>query len=139
MMSDNQVRGPSTQLVPRPALVPRAPAALPRASPTTRPSPPRYSSQSSANVTFGRRNSRCTPAQSGISRHSAATFGGGGYLPRSRENPELRWVNDTEIVGNLIAVLPPVPWHLIAWESRHRGAEVPEGRVAFVVGDVPVH
>ena len=36
-------------------------------------------SQSSDSVIFGRRNSRCTTAQSGIGRCSAATAGGGGY------------------------------------------------------------
>jgi Mn-containing catalase len=43
------------------------------------PAPPRYSSRSSASVTFGRPNSRCTTAQSGTGRRSAASSGGGGY------------------------------------------------------------
>ena len=48
-----------------------------------RPVPPRYSSHSSASVMFGRRNSRCTTAQSGTGRRSGATSGGGGYSSAS--------------------------------------------------------
>ena len=60
-------------------------------------------------------------------------------IPCSRDNPELRWVYDTEIVSNLIAVIVPVLWHFLAQEGQHCGAELPEGGVAFVVGDMPVH
>src|ERR1700678_1553738 len=60
-------------------------------------------------------------------------------IPRSRDNPELCWVNDTKIVSNLIAVITPVLGHLLAQEGQHRGAELLEGSVALVVGDVPVH
>jgi len=63
----------------------------------------------------------------------------GGHIPRSRDNPELRWVDDTKIVGYLIAVCGPVPWHVVAEEIEHRGAEFPERGVTLVVCDVPVH
>jgi transposase InsO family protein len=57
----------------------------------------------------------------------------------SRDNPELRWGYDTEIVSNLVAVFTPVVGHFLAQEGQHCGAELPEGGVAFVVGDMPVH
>ena len=60
-------------------------------------------------------------------------------IPRSRDNPEVRWVYDTEIVRDLIAVGTPVPWHVVAQEGQHRSAEVLERAVARVVGDVSVH
>ena len=47
-------------------------------------------------------------------------------IPRSRDNPELRWIDDTEIVCHLIAVRVPVLWHILAEEVEHRGAEFPE-------------
>ena len=58
---------------------------------------------------------------------------------RSRDNPERRWVYDTEVVGDLIAVSAPVPWYVVAQEVQHRDAEILEGGVALVVGDIPVH
>ena len=66
-------------------------------------------------------------------------FGVHEYIPRSRDNPELRWGYDTEIVGNLVAVILPVLWHVLAQEGQHRGAEFPESAVALVVGNMPVH
>ena len=60
-------------------------------------------------------------------------------IPRSGDNPELCWVDDTKIVGYLIAVCGPVPWHVIAEEIEHRGAEFPERGVTFIVCVVPVH
>ena len=35
-------------------------------------------------------------------------------IPRSRDNPERRWVYDTKVVGDLIAVGAPVPRHVVA-------------------------
>src|SRR5271170_7655187 len=60
-------------------------------------------------------------------------------VPRSRDNPELRWVYDTEVVGDLIAVSAPVPGHVVAQEVEHCAAEVLEGAVALVVGGMSVH
>ncbi len=61
------------------------------------------------------------------------------HIPRSRDNPELRWVYDTEVVRDLIAVGAPVPGHVVAQEVQHCDAEVPKGAVALVVGGVSVH
>ena len=58
----------------------RNPRANPGKTGTARPG---SSSQSSARVIFGRRNSRCTSAQSGTGRWSVATAGGGGYSSAS--------------------------------------------------------
>ena len=52
--------------------------------------------------------------------------------------PEVRWCYDTEIVSHLIAVITPVVRHVLAEKGQHRGAELLEGAVAFVVGDMPV-
>src|ERR1019366_6069094 len=60
-------------------------------------------------------------------------------IPRSRDNPEFRWVYDTEIVRDLIAPLAPVRWHVLAQESQHRDTEILERGVALVVGGVSVH
>jgi len=60
-------------------------------------------------------------------------------IPRSRDDPELRWVYDTEVVGDLIAVSAPVPGHVVAQEVQHCAAEVREGAVALVVGGMSVH
>jgi hypothetical protein len=60
-------------------------------------------------------------------------------IPRSRDNPELRWGYDTEIISNLVAVIVPVLWHVLAQEGQHRGAEFPKSAVALVVGHMPVH
>jgi hypothetical protein len=72
-------------------------------------------------------------------RHNQTAAHSKKSIPRSGDNPELCWGYDTEIVSHLIAVVAPVLWHVFAKETQHRGAEVPEGGVAFVVGDVPVH
>jgi hypothetical protein len=60
-------------------------------------------------------------------------------IPRSRDNSELRWDYDTEIVRDFIAVSGPVPGHVVAQERQHCDAEVSEGAVALVVGGVSVH
>ena len=61
------------------------------------------------------------------------------YYIRSRDNPELRRVSDTDVVGDLIAVSAPVPGHVVAQELQHCDAEVLEGAVALVVGSMSVH
>ncbi len=60
-------------------------------------------------------------------------------IPCSRDNTEFLWVDDAEIVRDLIAVGAPVPWRVIAQESQHRVAEVLEGAVALFVRGVSVH
>ena len=60
-------------------------------------------------------------------------------IPCSHNNPEFRWVYDTEIVRDLIAIGAPVPWNAVAQERQHRDAEILKGGVAFVVSDVSVH
>ena len=60
-------------------------------------------------------------------------------IPRSHDNPEFLWIDDPEIVGDLIAVGTPVPRDVVAQEAEHRDAEVLEGAVALVVGGMPVH
>src|SRR5208283_2572466 len=60
-------------------------------------------------------------------------------IPRSRDNSELRWVYDTEIVSNLITIGTPVLRHVVAQKAQHSNAEVLEGGIALVVGDVPMH
>src|ERR1035437_1244953 len=45
-------------------------------------------------------------------------------IPCSRDNPEFRWMNDTEIVCDLIAVGAPLLWHFVAQEGQHRDAEI---------------
>ena len=60
-------------------------------------------------------------------------------IPRSRDNPEVCWVNDTEIVGDLVAISAPALWHAVAQEVQHCAAKIRERGVAFVVGDLSVH
>src|ERR1700739_2631428 len=60
-------------------------------------------------------------------------------IPRSRQNPKILGRDDAEVVRDLIAVEAPVPWYLFAQEREDRLAEVFEGLVACVVGDVFVH
>ena len=55
-------------------------------------------------------------------------------IPRSRENPKILWRDDAEVVRYLVAVEPPISWHLLAQERRDRVAEVGECLVASVVG-----
>src|SRR5271165_2089164 len=60
-------------------------------------------------------------------------------IPCSHDNPELLWIDDSEVVGDLIAVSAPVPGHVVAQEPQHCDAEVLEAAVALVVGGVSVH
>ena len=69
-------------------------------------------------------------------------FGAAGFdigIPRSRDNPEVCWVNDTEIVGDLVAINAPALWHAVAQEVQHCAAKIRERGVAFVVGELSVH
>ena len=61
------------------------------------------------------------------------------YIPRSHDNPELLWIDDPEVIRDLIAVSAPVPGHIVAQEVQHCDAEVLEGAVALVVRGMPVH
>ena len=61
------------------------------------------------------------------------------YIPRSRENPKILWVDDSEVVRDSVAVGVPIPRHVVAQEGQHCDAEILEAGVALVVGDVPVH
>ena len=60
-------------------------------------------------------------------------------IPRSHDNPELLWIDDPEVIGDLVAVGAPVPGHVVAQEVQHRDAEVLEGAVTLVGGGVSVH
>ena len=60
-------------------------------------------------------------------------------IPRSHDNPEFLWIDDPEIVGDLIAVSTPVSGDVVAQEAEHRDAEVLERAVALVVSGMPVH
>ena len=35
------------------------------------------------------------------------------YIPRSAENPKIRWIDDAEVVGDLVAERTPVPGHRV--------------------------
>ena len=60
-------------------------------------------------------------------------------IPRSPENPKILGVDDSEIVGDLVAIVAPFSGQLDAQEVQDGLAEVLERRVAPVMGDVPVH
>ena len=63
-----------------------------------------------------------------------------GYtIPRSHDNPELLWIDDPEVIRDLIAVSAPVPGHIVAHKVQHCDAEVLEGAIALVVGGMSVH
>src|SRR5271166_2239524 len=62
-----------------------------------------------------------------------------GAIPRSHDNPELLWIDDPEVIRDLIAVSAPVPGHVVAQEVQHCDAEVLEGAVALVVRGMSVH
>ena len=62
----------------------------------------------------------------------------GGILG-SPHNPKFLWVDDAEIVGDRIAEDCPVFRYLLAQEMQNRSAELVVGRVAAVVGYVPMH
>jgi hypothetical protein len=59
-------------------------------------------------------------------------------IPRSRENPKILWVDDSEVVRDSVAVGVPIPRHVVAQEGQHGDAEIPEAGVALVVGDAAI-
>jgi hypothetical protein len=61
------------------------------------------------------------------------------YIPRSRHNPKILWVDDAEIVGDRIAEVGPIPWHFFAQKTKRRIGELGASCVGFIVGDVSVH
>src|SRR5262245_61411029 len=60
-------------------------------------------------------------------------------IPLRLENPKIGGVDDAEIVGDRIAEDCPVFRYLLAQEMQNRSAELVVGRVAAVVGYVPMH
>ena len=50
----------------------------------------------------------------------------GPVMPRSRENPKILWVDDSEVVRDSVAVGVPIPRHVVAQEGQHCDAEIPE-------------
>ena len=60
-------------------------------------------------------------------------------IPLRLENPKIGGVDDAEIVGDRIAEDRPVFRYLLAQEMQNRTAELVVGRVAAVVGYVPMH
>ena len=60
-------------------------------------------------------------------------------IPRSRDNPELLWIDDPEVIGYLVAVSAPIRGHVVAQEVQDGDAEVLEGGVALVVSGMPMH
>src|SRR5665811_1739030 len=60
-------------------------------------------------------------------------------IPSSRHDPKILWVDDTEIVGDRIAEVRPVPWNFFTQEPKRCIGELGARSVAFVVRDVSVH
>ena len=60
-------------------------------------------------------------------------------IPCSLHNPKFLWVDDTEIVGDSIAKVRPIPWNSFAQEPKRCIGELGARRVASVVRDVFVH
>jgi hypothetical protein len=60
------------------------------------------------------------------------------YTQLTRESG-IFWIDDAEVIRDLIAINAPVPGHVVAQEVQHRDAEVLEGAVALVVSGMPVH
>lgn len=58
---------------------------------------------------------------------------------RSRENPKILWIDDPEIVGDLVAIVAPFPGNLDAQKIQDRLTERREGGMAPIMCDVPVH
>jgi hypothetical protein len=68
-------------------------------------------------------------------------FGGAGIdcILRSRHNPKILGVDDTEIVGDRIADVPPIPRNFFTQETERRIGELGASRVGFIVRDMLVH
>src|SRR5262245_31996898 len=61
------------------------------------------------------------------------------FIPLRLENPKIGRVDDAEIIGDRIAEDCPVFRYLLEREMQNRSAELVVGRVAAVVGYVPMH
>src|SRR5271165_2381800 len=60
-------------------------------------------------------------------------------IPRLSENPKIGAMDDAEIVGDSVAEPLPLSWHGMPEELDDLPAELGEGLVVPVVGDVLVH
>ena len=61
------------------------------------------------------------------------------YIPRSRQNPKILWVDDAEVVGDRITKACPVLGDFVAQEIERGVREMSACGVAFVVRDISVH
>ena len=61
------------------------------------------------------------------------------YIPRSRHDPKILWVDDAEIVGDRITKVRPIPRDLFTQKTERRIGELGTSCVALVVSDVSVH
>ncbi len=61
------------------------------------------------------------------------------YIPRSRHNPKILWVDDAEIIGDRITEVRPILGNIFTQEPERRIGELGASCVAFVVRDVSVH
>ena len=61
------------------------------------------------------------------------------YIPRSRHDPKILWVDDAEIVGDRITKVRPIPRNLSTQKTERRIGELGASCVALVVSDVSVH
>ena len=61
------------------------------------------------------------------------------YIPRSRHDPKILWVDDAEIVGDRITKVRPIPRNLFTQKTERRIGELGASCVALVVSDVSVH
>jgi hypothetical protein len=52
---------------------------------------------------------------------------------------KISWIDNSEVVGDLVAVDVPIPRYLITQESQYRTTEILEAGMALVVGGVSVH
>jgi hypothetical protein len=60
-------------------------------------------------------------------------------IPRSRHNPKILGVDDTEIVGDRITKACPIPWNCFTQEIERRIGELGASCVALIVRDMLVH
>ena len=60
-------------------------------------------------------------------------------IPRSRHNPKILGVDDTEIVGDRITDVRPIPRNFFTQETERRIGELGASRVGFIVRDMLVH
>ena len=61
------------------------------------------------------------------------------YIPRSRHDPKILWVDGAEIVGDRITKVRPIPRNLFTQKTERRIGELGTSCVALVVSDVSVH